>query len=91
MIKENDVLRIEKLSEAVDTTTSTDKVLLVHNGKETKVGTPFLPGAAVELKILSTGLSDKVRIFKMKSKKRYKRLRGHRQPFTEVKVMSINA
>ena len=90
-VKEKEVLFVEKLSVADGETTSTDKVLLVADGKETKVGTPYLKGASVELKVLKSGLGDKVVVFKMKAKKRYKRLRGHRQPYSQVEVVKINS
>lgn len=90
-VKEKDVIRVEKLDAAEKKNISIDEVLLVSNGKETKIGAPYVSGAAVELKILKHGRNDKVVIFKMKSKKRYKRLRGHRQPFTEVEIAKIKS
>lgn len=90
LVKEKDVLRVEKINSS-EKTTSVNDVLLVSNDAGTKVGQPFVAGASVELKMLNSGLSDKVVIFKMKAKKRYKRLRGHRQPFTEVQVVKIKA
>lgn len=89
-VKEKDVLAVEKLEADQNGTVTTDKVLLVSNGKGTQIGKPYLAGSSVELKVLKSGLSDKVVIFKMKAKKRYKRLRGHRQPYSEVEVMKIN-
>ena len=91
MVKEKDVLRVNSLELPAGNSLTVDKVLLIHDGKNTKVGTPHVAGAAVEFKVLESGLSDKVVNFKMKSKKRYKRLRGHRQPFTEVEVTKIKA
>lgn len=90
-VKEKDIIRVEKLATPENQTTTTEKVILVSNGQGTKIGTPYLPGTTVELKVLKTGLGEKVRIFKMKAKKRYKRLRGHRQPFSEVEVVKITA
>lgn len=87
-VRERDVLRVEKIDAPKDTS-STDKVLLYSDGKTTKIGTPYVTGAKAEFKVLKSGLSDKVRIFKMKAKKRYKRLRGHRQPYSEVEITKL--
>lgn len=89
-VKEGDVLRIEKVLTEEDKKFSTDKVLLIADEKAVKIGTP-LTKATVELQVLKTALDDKVRLFKMKAKKRYKRLRGHRQPYSDVKVLKITA
>lgn len=91
LIREKDVLRVEKIETEEGKNARTDRVLLLANEKETKIGTPYLAGSEVEFKVLKTGLGEKVRIFKMKSKKRYRRLRGHRQPFTEVAITKIKA
>lgn len=88
IVKEKDVLRVEKLG-IEEGKTVTSKALLANNGSSTKIGTPYLPEVSVELEVLKNGRGDKVRIFKMKAKKRYKRLRGHRQPFSEVKVSKL--
>lgn len=88
-VQEKDVLNVEKLNAADNSKISVDKVLLVAD-KETKIGTPYVGNASVEFKVLKTSLGEKVRIFKMKAKKRYKRLRGHRQPFSEIEVVKIN-
>jgi large subunit ribosomal protein L21 len=90
-VKEKDVLRIEKLPAEAGKVHVADQVLLTNDGKATKIGTPYIPGASVDLKVLKTALDDKVIVFKMKAKKRYKRLRGHRQPYTEVSVVKIKA
>lgn len=90
-VKEKDVLRVEKMAEEPGKTATLDKVLLVADAKSIKIGTPFVPNASVELNILKTAKGEKVRIFKMKAKKRYKKLKGHRQIFTEVEVTKIKA
>lgn len=87
-VQEKDVLCVEKMV-APDSKAVTDKVLLIHNGKELKIGAPYVGGASVELKVLKQAKAEKVVIFKMKSKKRYKRLRGHRQPYSEVEIVKI--
>lgn len=91
LVKEKDYLRLEKLGIEEGKTTSIDKVLLISDEGKSKIGTPYLPSASVELKVLATALSDKVITFKMKSKKRYKRSKNHRQPFTDAQVIKIKA
>lgn len=91
LVKEGDYLVVDKLTEEAGKSVMVRKVLLLGDEKGAKIGTPFLGTSAVELKVIQTGLSKKVRSFKMKSKKRYKRLKGHREPFTEVQVVGITA
>lgn len=91
LVKEKDVLRIEKLGIEEGKTMTSNQVLLTSDGKSVSVGTPYLPSASIELKVRENGRDKKVVVFKMKAKKRYKRLRGHRQPFSEVSVLSIKA
>lgn len=90
LVREKDVLRIEKLETDAGKTVECTKVLLLAREKETKVGTPYIADAKALLKVRHSGLGEKVRIFKMKAKKRYRKLRGHRQPFTEVEVVKIS-
>lgn len=91
IVREKDVLRVEKLGVEEGASYKADKVLLVSDGKSATVGVPFIKGASIDLTVLKNGKGDKVRIFKMKAKKRYKRTRGHRQLFTEVRVEKIHA
>ena len=71
-------------------TISFDKVYLVANSDtDVKVGTPTVAGASVEAKILNHGKGDKIRVFKMKRRKRYRRTYGHRQGYTEIEVTKI--
>lgn len=66
-----------------------DKVLLVDNGKDTTIGTPYIPGAKVNAEIIEIGRARKILIVKYKQKSRYLRRSGHRQPFFKVKIISI--
>lgn len=90
-VKEKDVLRVEKLLGEENSNVQIGNVLLAVDAKDIKIGAPYVSNASVDLKIRKQGRGDKVVIFKMKSKKRYKRLRGHRQPESEVEVVKINA
>lgn len=66
-----------------------DKVLLVDNGKDTTLGTPFIEGAKVEGEITVIGRAKKVLVMKYKQKSRYLKRNGHRQPYFKVKITSI--
>lgn len=83
-VKTNDVIKTEKVD------AGSARVLLTSDGKTTKIGMPFVDGATVELIVKETALDKKVRTFKMKAKKRYKRLKGHRQTFNKVEVGKIS-
>jgi large subunit ribosomal protein L21 len=88
-VSEGTVLRIEKLAADAGSTVEFDQVLLVGQGDQVKVGKPFLGGAKVTATVQSHGKGDKVSIVKFRRRKHYLRQKGHRQPFTEVKVTGI--
>lgn len=90
-VTENDVIKIEKLNNDVGDKVSFDEVLLVSNDGEIKVGKPFVEGAKVNAVVEEQGKGDKVIIFKFKRKKDYRKKRGHRQPYTKVRIESIEA
>ena len=66
-----------------------DKVLLVDDGKDTTIGTPYITGAKVNAEITEIGRARKVMVVKYKQKSRYLRRNGHRQPYFKVKIISI--
>ena len=68
-----------------------DKVLLVDNEGDIKVGKPVVEGAKVSAKILSQVKGDKVMVFKKKRRKGYQKMNGHRQQFTEIQIENIIA
>lgn len=84
-------LKVEKLNAEVGDKVTFDEVLLVSNDDDLKVGKPFLSGAKVVAVVEEQGKGKKIRVGKFKAKKGYKRINGHRQPFTRVKVESIEA
>jgi large subunit ribosomal protein L21 len=90
-VSKGDTLRVPLQSENKEgDTISFGNVLLVSNdGKDTRMGMPYISGASVEAKVLSHGKADKVRVFKMKHRKRYRRTQGHRQSYTEVEVTKL--
>ena len=68
---------------------SFDKVLLVDDGKNTTIGTPYIKDAVVETELVEIGRSRKVMVIKYKQKSRYLKRNGHRQPFFKVKILAI--
>ncbi|MEK7162740.1 MAG: 50S ribosomal protein L21 [Patescibacteria group bacterium] len=64
-----------------------DKVLLVADGEDVKIGNPYVEGGKIEAKILKQGRDKKKIVFKYHSKTRYRKKKGHRQPFTEVEII----
>lgn len=89
LVKEGEVLKIEKLNKKKDATVTFNKVLLYSDGKKTEVGVPTVNGAKVTGKVLGEGRNRKVTVIKYKSKIRYKRTLGHRQHFTKIKIEKI--
>ena len=86
-----DVLKIEKMDgefKAGDKIVF-DKVLLVDNGVDTTIGTPYIKGATVESLFQKLGKHKTVKVVKYLQKSRYLKKNGHRQPFIEVKISAI--
>lgn len=79
-------IRVEKLDVKDGADVVFDRVLLLENGGETLIGTPHVEGAVVKARLARQGRGDKKLVFKFHSKTRYKKTKGHRQPFTEVEV-----
>ena len=89
-VSEGDVIFIEKLEAAEGDAVIFDKVLVVADGENVKVGAPAVEGATVTAKVEKQGKAKKIYVFKMKRKKNYRRKKGHRQPFTKVTIEKIN-
>ena len=87
-VQEGDIITIEKLNAAVGDVVTFDKVLVLGEGKDIKVGAPYV-GTAVTGTVVENGKGQKVIIFKYKAKKDYRKKNGHRQPYTLVKVTDI--
>ena len=90
IVRKGDVLDIEKLSHDGNDVVFSD-VLLVADEKQAVIGQPTVPGATVKAHILEEGKGAKKMVFRYKAKTRQKKKKGHRQPFTKVKIDSISA
>lgn len=88
-VQEGDVLKVESLSVEEGNAVVLDKVLLIERDDGISVGTPYLQGASVNVSVVSNGKAPKILVFKFKSKKNYRRMKGHRQHFSEICVDSI--
>lgn len=91
LVKQGDIVKIEKINGKAGEKAVFDKVLLVADeaGGEVKVGAPHVAGATVTATILAQTRAQKVRVVKYKRKVRYKRVRGHRQSCTKVRMGEI--
>ncbi|MDR3264486.1 MAG: 50S ribosomal protein L21 [Synergistaceae bacterium] len=90
-VQVGDVLRVERLDGEVGQELVLEKVLMVGEENSVKFGTPLVDGAGVKVEVLSQERADKILVFKFKSKKNYRRMRGHRQYYTEIRVREISA
>jgi len=89
-VTEGDIIRVEKLEGNVGDPVTLKDVLMIGKEGEVQVGTPLLTHAVVTGEIVQQVKGKKVLIFKMKRRKNYRRLRGHRQNYTYLKVNDIS-
>lgn len=89
-VAEGDLLKIEKIEGAVGDSVEFDQVLMV-GGDDVKVGTPLVDAAKVKARIVEQGKAKKIRVFHMKRRKTYRKVFGHRQPLTRLKITGIEA
>ena len=88
-VLEGETVFFEKLDAEEGKKVTFDKVILLSNDKDVKVGNPYVKGVKVEGKVLSHGKGKKIVVFKMKPKKNERKKQGHRQPYTKVEITSI--
>jgi large subunit ribosomal protein L21 len=90
-VSEGEVITIEKIKEEFSTGDKIvfENVLMTDNGSDSKFGTPYLSGAKVTGELVEEGRAKKVTVIRFKSKSRYFKKKGHRQPFMKVKITSV--
>ncbi|MDD5946101.1 MAG: 50S ribosomal protein L21 [Clostridia bacterium] len=88
-VSEGDVIRVEKLAVEAGADYAFDKVLVVSGDNGVSVGAPYVEGAKVAATVIGDGKEKKVVIYKYKSKKGFHKKKGHRQPYTMLKINSI--
>ena len=88
-IQENDQLMVPRLEGKEGSAVLFEKVLLIADNGEVKIGQPIVEGVRVEASILAHGKGKKIIVFKKKRRKDYKVKKGHRQPYTKIKIEKI--
>jgi len=89
-VTEGQTIYVERLDVEPETTFTFDKVLMV-GGESVKLGSPYIDGVTVDATVDKQGKQKKITVFKYKPKKKYRRKKGHRQPYTKLTVTKINA
>jgi len=90
-VAEGDVIFIEKLDAQSGDAVKFDQVVAVIDEENSVFGAPVIAGATVSASVVKNGKAKKIRVYKMKPKKGYRRTQGHRQPYTKVQIEAINA
>lgn len=90
-VTQGETLKVEKLDAEEGAEIELDKVLMVADGDNIKIGTPELDKGTVKAKILSHGRGKKIEIVKFRRRKHHRKQMGHRQSYTEIEVTQINA
>ncbi len=88
-VSEGVTLQVELLPDAVGSDVMLERVLVVGNGEEVEVGSPYIAGACIRAKVKAHGKGRKIIVYKYKAKKNYRRKQGHRQPYTELFIEKI--
>jgi large subunit ribosomal protein L21 len=90
-VSEGDIFVVDRLNDESAEKIDVTDVLLITDGDKTDVGTPLVKNAKVTLEVIEHAKGDKIRVFKFKSKSRYRKTIGHRQHQTTLKVTKIAA
>ena len=90
-VQEKQTLRVPLIEMEPGKPVQFDRVLLVADDQNVKIGRPVVEGAKVDATVVSHGKGDKVLVFKKKRRKNYKKLRGHRQQYSEIRIEKITA
>jgi len=90
-VAEGDTLKIEKIVADEGASIELDKVLMVADGDQVRVGQPYVEGGKVTATVQSHGRAKKVHILKFRRRKHHMKRQGHRQWFTELTITGISA
>ena len=90
-VAQKDVVRVERLTAEVGSQIDLDEVLMLGSGTETTVGTPLIDGARVVAEVIDQIRGPKITVFKKKRRKNHRRLKGHRQALTVLRITDILA
>lgn len=89
-VSQGDVIQVEKLDLEVGKTITLDKILMVGEGDQCKVGSPYVEGSQVTCEVTEQLKGAKIIVFKKKRRKNYRRKNGHRQLYTRLKITDIS-
>lgn len=90
-VSEGDKVRVEKLDVEAGDSVELDRVLMIADGDNVQIGTPFVDGGRVTASVEAHGRGDKVKIIKFRRRKHHMKRQGHRQWYTELRVTGISA
>lgn len=93
LVRENDRVKVETISQSARTTKGvvfSDVLLVVDEKGDVAIGKPTVAGAQVRGEVIADGKAKKIRVVKYKPKVRYRRVTGHRQAFTEIRITGIS-
>ncbi|MFN2328501.1 MAG: 50S ribosomal protein L21 [Chromatocurvus sp.] len=90
-VVEGELLKLEKIEAATGETVVFDRVLMIGEDGDVKIGRPLLEGSKVTAEVVTQGRHKKVKIVKFNRRKHYRNETGHRQWYTEVKITGITA
>ncbi len=88
-VSPGDVIQVEKLDASEGQSVDLNPVLMVSDEQGVRVGNPVLADATVTATVKSHGRGDKIRVFKMRRRKHYRKTTGHRQHYTEIEITGI--
>ncbi len=90
-VASGDVIKVERLEAEAGATLALDQVLMVGEGADATVGTPFVMGATVSAEVIAQDRGPKIIVFKKKRRQNYRRKNGHRQDLTVLRITEISA
>jgi large subunit ribosomal protein L21 len=88
-VSEGDLIKIEKLESDVGDNVTLDRILMVGEGENVEIGSPYISNCEVRGEVVEQGKGTKIIVFKKRRRKNYRRKNGHRQRFTQLKVTEI--
>jgi large subunit ribosomal protein L21 len=89
-VAQGDTLKVEKLEAGEGDSVEFDQVLMVGEGEDVRLGTPYVEGSRVTATVMSHGRGDKVEIIKFRRRKHHMKRAGHRQDYTELEITGIS-
>ena len=89
-VEPGEELNLEKLDAETGATIDFEEVMMIGDGADIKIGTPFVEGGKVSAEVVEHGRDKKITIIKMRRRKHYRRQAGHRQSYTRVKITNIS-